>query len=212
MLYMWSAWTLCQILFAIFKPVMESRSGDSGSNNHNIKPSPLTFITVPVNGKMIKTLVDTGATNSIINQSTLSKLHHAPIIRKSYYYQLANKTNMHFIGEVQLKVRIKYITTWITALVADSLCTDFILGKDWIRQYQSDVLESSQEIRIRTGSGPVSVPFDEDTENVAFDIKLLHPIILGSRQECEIEAQAPISTADTVIFHPNNNFNIIRQF
>ncbi|CAF1139817.1 unnamed protein product [Didymodactylos carnosus] len=202
MLYMWSAWALCQILFAIFKPVMESRNGGSGSNNHNIKPSPLTFITVPVNGKMIKTLVDTGAINSIINQSTLSKLHHAPITRKSYYYQLVNKTNMHFIGEVQLKVRIKYITTWVTALVTDSLCTNFILGKDWIRQYQGDVLESSQEIRIRIRSGPVSIPFDEDTENVAFDIKLLHPIILDPRQECEVEAQVPISTADTVIFHP----------
>ncbi|CAF1325243.1 unnamed protein product [Didymodactylos carnosus] len=130
------------------------------------------------------------------------QLHHAPITRKSYYYQLANKTNMHFIGEVQLKIRIKYITTRVTALVADSLCTDFILGKDWIRQYQGDVLESSEEIRIRTRSGPVSIPFDEDTENVAFDIKLLHPIILGPRQECEIEAQVPISTADTVIFHP----------
>ncbi|CAF1536833.1 unnamed protein product, partial [Didymodactylos carnosus] len=121
--------------------------------------------------------------------------------RKSYY-QLANKTNMHFIGAVQLKVRIKYITIWVTALVADSLSTDFILGKDWIRPYQGDVLESSQEIRIRTRSGPVSIPFDEDTENVAFDIKLLHPIILGPRQECEVEAQVPISTADTVIFHP----------
>ncbi|CAF1494183.1 unnamed protein product, partial [Didymodactylos carnosus] len=105
------------------------------------------------------------------------QLHHAPITRKSYYYQLANKTNMHFIGEVQLKVRIKYITTWVTALVADSLCIDFILGNDWIRQYQ-------------------------DTENVAFDIKFLRPVILGPRQECEIEAQVPISTADTVIFHP----------
>ncbi|CAF1585030.1 unnamed protein product, partial [Didymodactylos carnosus] len=51
-------------------------------------------------------------------------------------------------------------------------------------------------------SGPVPIQFDEDTENVAFDIKLLHPITLGPRQECEVEMQVSISTADTVIFHP----------
>ncbi|CAF1073875.1 unnamed protein product, partial [Didymodactylos carnosus] len=33
-------------------------------------------------------------------------------------------------------------------------------------------------------------------------VKLLHPVILGPRQECEVQAQVPISTAETVILHP----------
>ncbi|CAF1650170.1 unnamed protein product, partial [Didymodactylos carnosus] len=41
-----------------------------------------------------------------------------------------------------------------------------------------------------------------DTRYVAFAVKLLHPAILGPRQECEVEAQVPISTAETAIFHP----------
>ncbi|CAF4101259.1 unnamed protein product, partial [Didymodactylos carnosus] len=38
-----------------------------------------------------------------------------------------------------------------------------------------------------------------DTRYVAFAVKLLHPAILGPRQECEVEAQVPISTAEDLI-------------
>ncbi|CAF0992629.1 unnamed protein product [Didymodactylos carnosus] len=64
------------------------------------------------------------------------------------------------------------------------------------------ILKAKAVRRLELELTPVSIPFDENTENVAYGIKLLHPITLGPRREYEVEAQVPIPTADTVIFHP----------
>ena len=57
---------------------------DGGSSETIINPSPLSFITAPVNGIRLQCLLDTGATNTFIHTSLLSKIRHNPIKKIKY--------------------------------------------------------------------------------------------------------------------------------
>ncbi|CAF3393117.1 unnamed protein product, partial [Rotaria sp. Silwood2] len=84
----------------------------------------------------MKVLVDTGATNSIIQQSSLSKIRQTQIYPVQQQFFLANKSSISIIGYVTLKIKIQHINTYITAAITKTLCCDVILGEDWIRHYQ----------------------------------------------------------------------------
>jgi len=72
--------------------------------------------------------VDTGATNSIIDQSALSKINHHEIYPVQQQFFLANKTSISIIGYVALEIKIQHIKTYITAAITKTLCCDVILG------------------------------------------------------------------------------------
>jgi predicted aspartyl protease len=52
----------------------------------------------------MKILVDTGATNSIIDQSALSKINHHEIYPVQQQFFLANKTSISIIVYVALEI------------------------------------------------------------------------------------------------------------
>ncbi|CAF1564159.1 unnamed protein product, partial [Adineta steineri] len=70
------------------KPIAGVPNG--GSSERIINPSPLSFITAPVNGIQLQCLLDTGASNTFIHTSTLSKIRHNPIKRIKGTYTLAD--------------------------------------------------------------------------------------------------------------------------
>ncbi|CAF2847727.1 unnamed protein product [Rotaria sp. Silwood2] len=96
-----------------------------------MNPSPLSFITAPINGIRLQCLLDTGASNTFIHTSTLSKIRHNPIKRIKCKYTLADgNTTVDIDGEVEINIQIGHIRTSITALISKSLSTLCILGQD----------------------------------------------------------------------------------
>ncbi|CAF2963075.1 unnamed protein product [Rotaria sp. Silwood2] len=78
----------------------ESGVPNGGSSERIINPSPLSFITAPVNGIQLQCLLDTGASNTFIHTSTLSKIRHNPIKRIKGKYTLADgNTTVDIDGE-----------------------------------------------------------------------------------------------------------------
>ncbi|CAF4071366.1 unnamed protein product, partial [Rotaria sp. Silwood2] len=96
----------------------------------------------------MKVLVDTGATNSIIQQSSLSKIRHSRFYPVQQQFFLANKTSISIIGYVTLEIKIQHIKTYVTAAITKTLCCDVILGEDWIRHYQVTINGFTNKIEI----------------------------------------------------------------
>ncbi len=99
------------------------------------QPHPsLITINAFVNGKPIHAMLDTGATTSLISQSTLDHIPHAPPQSIQTSATLGDgKTKIMVNGVVKLSVTINNITTVISVLIVDSLGAKFILGLDWCK-------------------------------------------------------------------------------
>ncbi|CAF1360929.1 unnamed protein product [Rotaria sordida] len=96
----------------------------------------------------MKVRVDTGATNSIIQQSSLSKARHRRIYPVQQQFFLANKISISIIGYVTLEIKIQHIKTHVTAAITKTLCCDVILGEDWIRHYQVTINGFTNKIEV----------------------------------------------------------------
>ncbi|CAF4986639.1 unnamed protein product, partial [Rotaria socialis] len=179
---------------------------DGGPSETIINPSPLSFITVPVNGIQLQCLLDTGASNTFIHTSTLSKIRHNKINRIKGKYTLADgNTTVDIVGEVEIYIQIGNIETRITALISKSLSTLCILGQDWIRKYAVDICQSTKLIVIHTLRSSATIRMDNNMDKHNFDLKLINTVILQPQHETIVRLKSPISSSGNVVFHPNRN-------
>jgi hypothetical protein len=147
-----------------------SRTGplDGGVSVHfNQQPSLLPFIQVPVNGTIIPILVDTGATNSLIHEETLSQLRHTTIENNKCKFLLANDTPIEIIGSVKLEVRIGNIPTNVSAAITNTLCCAMILGEDWISKYKVVINRATDKVEIlgATATVPLYTKIEHHAES-----------------------------------------------
>ncbi|CAF3324288.1 unnamed protein product [Rotaria socialis] len=162
--------------------------------------------TVPVNGIRLQCLLDTGASNTFIHTSTLSKIRHNTINRIRGKYTLADgNTTVDIVGEVEIYIKIGHIETRITALISKSLSTLCILGQDWIRKYAVDICQSTELIIIHTSRSSATIRMDNNMDKHNFDLKLINTIILQPQHETIVRLKSPISSSTNVVFHPNRN-------
>ncbi|CAF0917660.1 unnamed protein product [Rotaria sordida] len=179
---------------------------DGGSSESIINPSPLSFITVPVNGNRLQCLLDTGASNTFIHTSTLSHIRHNPIKRIKGKYTLADgNTTVDIDGEVEIYIQIGHIRTKITAFISKSLSTSCILGQDWMRKYAVDICQSSKLIIIYTARSSAIISMDDNMDKHNFNLKLANTIVLKPQHETIVRLKSPISSSSNIIFHPNRN-------
>ncbi|CAF4486028.1 unnamed protein product, partial [Rotaria magnacalcarata] len=154
-------------------------------------PSPLHFIHVPVNNRLMEILVDTGATNSIIHQSALLKIQHQPYYPVQQQFFLANQTSIMIKGYVNLEIKIQHIKTFVTAAVTTTLCCDVILGEDWINHYRViidrfknklEILGNKASVHLRTSSdsklfSPSSIALKTTNDSVVHNYKNYKPMM-----------------------------------
>ncbi|CAF3208899.1 unnamed protein product [Rotaria sp. Silwood2] len=101
---------------------------DGAVPNNNENPSTPLIVKLRVNNTFINITVDTGSAKTIINIKTLQNLKYRPSIRyKKNTHQTANNSELHTIGLVRLKIKLKGISTFVLAKVAIDLCTALVL-------------------------------------------------------------------------------------
>ncbi|CAF1442744.1 unnamed protein product [Rotaria sordida] len=149
----------------------------------------------------MEVLVDTGATNSIIQQSSLSKIQHQQFYPIQHQFFLANKTSISIIGYVTLEIKFLHIQTYVTAAVTKTLCCDVILGEDWIKSYQVTINRFKDRIEIL--GNKAAVPLRTSFKNHLIPVKLQHSISIPPRTKQIVEAFTTISTATKVLFSPD---------
>ncbi|CAF5181057.1 unnamed protein product, partial [Rotaria magnacalcarata] len=123
---------------------------DSGKNNKNPLKSSLIFITTLVNNHKTKILIDTGATTTFINQNIL---HHMAgsknNCKQPYSFVLADgAAPFEVLGTVELAIKFSNSITHINGHIARNLCTDMIIGMDYINKYNLNINVKKQIVSI----------------------------------------------------------------
>ena len=120
-----------------------------------------------------KLLIDTGATTTFINQKILHRLQHSNFTHKNpYSFVLADGiAPFQVLGTIELIIDFAGVSTSIRAHVAQSLCTNIILGMDYMNLYNLTISIKHQQISIHHKRRLLTVNFDSE-----YDVKRVHVI------------------------------------
>ena len=123
------------------------------------------FFTSFVNQYQTQLLIDTGATTTFVHSRLLDKLSPSLSIRPNpYSFFLADgRAPFHVLGTVDLSITFADVTTHVTAHVAQHLCTDIILGMDYINAHNLTIDTKRQLISIDHNNRTLIVPIDPHT-------------------------------------------------
>ncbi|CAF3793711.1 unnamed protein product [Rotaria magnacalcarata] len=124
---------------------------NDGSALAKLHSPSLIFISTWINSIRISTMIDTGATSSLITMSTIIKLNcQDQIHRHTGEITLGDsriKITQH--GWICLNLKIKNVNYQIRAIVVDCLTNNFILGMDFLRKYKVEIKISQQCLVMR---------------------------------------------------------------
>ncbi|CAF1164741.1 unnamed protein product [Rotaria magnacalcarata] len=109
-------------------------------------------------------MFDSGSTQSFINEEVLNRTVHFPINYKKHYYLLADgNTTFEVTGTVKIFVEINHIKTNIVVGVVNSLCTDCILGMDYITKYKVNLNNQQLRVQVHTPFKTLRIPMVEQS-------------------------------------------------
>ena len=119
---------------------------NDGTALANLYSPSLIFISAWINSTKISTMIDTGATSSLITMSTIIKLNcQDQIHRQTGEIVLGDsRTKINQYGWIYLNFKINNFNCQIRAIVVDCLITNFILGMDFLRKYKVEIKIAQQ--------------------------------------------------------------------
>ncbi|CAF4955322.1 unnamed protein product [Rotaria sp. Silwood1] len=140
------------------------RSGaNDGTALVNLHSPSLIFISTWINSIKISTMIDTGATSSLITMSTIIKLNcQDQIHRQAGEITLGDsRTKIIQHGWIYLNLKINNFNCQIRAIVVDYLTTNFILGMDFLRKYKIELKIQQQCLVIHYKHQHLYVKFEK---------------------------------------------------
>ncbi|CAF3046420.1 unnamed protein product, partial [Rotaria sp. Silwood2] len=107
----------------------------------------------------MRIMFDSGSTHSFINRIALKRTQHLPIHFNQQHYVMADgHTTFEVIGTVRIFIELNYIKTNIIVGVVNSLCTDCILGMDYINKYKVNLNNKQKQVQVYTASQKITIP------------------------------------------------------
>jgi len=178
--------------------ITESPTGGGVSVKTHKNPSKpsLLFLTTFVNKHKLKILIDTGATTTFIHEKILKHLLSLQYIEKSpYSFTLADGiAPFHVLGVVNLSVKFANSTTTIKAHIANRLCTDMILGMDYINKYNLNINIIHQTISIENNNKTYTMDIDQDYGIHKIPVTTYHSITIPPHSKRLTHVSVPISS------------------
>ncbi|CAF1322672.1 unnamed protein product [Didymodactylos carnosus] len=186
------------VKYSMFVKVTEPKSDGvaSGHNQQNPSKSSLIFISPLVNHCKMRVLIDTGATTTFINEKSLRKTKHPKYINKQQKaFVLADGlVPFHVLVVIELCIKIGTLTTKIYVHVAKHLCTDIILGMDYINRYNLNIDIKNQTITIETNNKTWLINIDKDTKPEILPVMLAKSVNLPPNSNSQTTVSIPISS------------------
>nr|ABL86690.1 putative pol protein [Philodina roseola] len=182
---------------------------DSGKITKKPSHSSLIFINTLVNNHNMRILIDTGATNTFINYKTFISLKHRPYLNQhSSTFVLADGiAPFHVLGVVELRIQFSNQITTISAHVAENLCTDVILGMDYIALYNLKFNIKKQIISIDINNRQVEMKIDKDVHTDFIPVTISDPVYLLPQSDRSVKVSTPISFISSQ-FIPHHQFSL----
>jgi hypothetical protein len=164
-------------------------------------------------------LIDTRATTTFINQKTLRTIKQYTYINKhSYSFVLADGiAPFHVLGIVELHIQFSNQITKIHAHVAQNLCTDIILGMDYITRYNLRFDLQKQTVSIEYHNNHYEMNISKDVHAQFIPVILSKSICIPSNSNRSAKVSVPISSIyssfiPTYEFSPHSPLFISHKF
>ena len=110
-------------------------------------------------------MLDTGANFSFLNATHLHSSEHFRYSRTCHqrFFMADGLTSFSVTGIVELTIELDNIKTSISAFVANHLCTDLILGMNYLSKYDLEIRTKSRSILLTVGHRQIVIPVDTDS-------------------------------------------------
>ena len=154
-------------------------------------------------------LIDTGATTTFINKKIITQNIHdfTYISTLPYSFVLADGIAPFQVhGIVELQIQFANQITRINAYVADNLCTDIIIGMDYITQYNLKFDIRKQSISIEYNHKQYEIKFDHNIQPQFIPVILSNSIDVPFRSNRSVVVSTPISSICSS-FVPHSSFS-----
>lgn len=154
-------------------------------------------------------LIDTGATNTFINHQTLISMNKSlPLTKHSSSFVLADGIMpFHVLGIVQLKISFANQITHIAAHVAKNLCTDVILGMDYITRYNLKFNIRKGIVSIDLHNRQYHIPLNQSVQTEFVPVTLTSQVSILPQSTCYARVSVPISSIASQ-FIPHYQFSL----
>lgn len=146
-------------------PFLQAESmidGVDSVNDYKFPSFPhLLFVAARVNGHPMKIMLDTGANYSFINATHLQHYQNDFIYHDTNHrrFVLADGvSSMMIIGKTRLTINFGDVTTTTEVFVSNQLCTDLILGMNFLSTYDLEIRPSKKTIIFHINDKHVTVP------------------------------------------------------
>ncbi|CAF3020447.1 unnamed protein product [Rotaria socialis] len=150
----------------------------------------------------MKVMLDTGATQSFITKTALTKTKHLPLNNNQQHYLMADGyTTFKVVGLVKIFIDINQIKTNIVVGVVDSLCTDCILGMNFINKYKVNINNKNKQIEIYTSNNKTTISMDDKIKDIITPCHLLNNTCIYPYQENTIKITLRLATGE-LLFSP----------
>ncbi|CAF4830789.1 unnamed protein product [Rotaria sp. Silwood1] len=150
-------------------------------NNSSIFNTSLLYLTALVNNQTMKVMID---------------------IADSH-------TSIFVYVEVKLHITMGDIQASIGALIVKQLCTDCILGIDFINKYKLIINTEDQTISICENDKRTTLKIDINSNNVRFPTRLINNIRISSKRTISVHVSINLSSVNahisTLIQHITNS-------
>ena len=166
-------------------------------------------------------LLDTGATTTFINKKLITQYPYDFTYFNTlpYSFVLADGiAPFHVHGVVDLHIDIANQITTIKAHVAENLCTDLILGIDYINLYNLKFDIKKQFVSIEYNNRIYKIKFDRNTKQQYIPVIVANPIHIPSHMSHTVPVSTCISSICSLfishcIFSSSyNSLNVSQKF
>ena len=155
----------------------------------------------------MRLLIDTGASSSFISEQSLQRIPHVLIQpRRSFAFTLADGVApFHTTGIVKLTIEFASINTFIQAHVVQQLCSDLIIGMDYINKYNLNVDVKYQQVSIEHQQQYFTLPISHQSPTSTTSLLLPQSMSIPPDTSRNVRFNLPSSTLSS-IFIPDVNF------
>ena len=177
------------------------------SQKKELDKSSLIFLHTMVNGQPMKLLIDTGSTTTFISETSLLRIKPPlPVQSEITNYVLADGVApFQTLGMVTLSILFAKQQTSISAQVANNLCSDIMLGMDYINRYFLNINLTDQTLSIRLNGKMFYMSINRDPSSHCIPLILPNSFKISHLQSIPITL--PITFKDRH-FIPHVNFSI----
>ncbi|CAF4698585.1 unnamed protein product, partial [Rotaria sp. Silwood2] len=149
-------------------------------------------------------MIDTGANRTFISVKALSFTNSKQFINTSQrrVFLADGQTSIIVYGEVKLHIMLGDIQASIVALIVKQLCTDCILGMDFINKYKLIINTEDRTVSICENAKRTSLKIDSNPYRARFPTRLINNIRIPPKHTISIPVSINLPSAK-VLFRPS---------